>query len=333
MRENITVSLLRTYGALSGLAANTALKALKRLWRSDIPIGFIIGVLITTLAASPQRFTEGKAYQVENGLYALVVSSGYRSPLHSAAVWVNSARESSPRNPYDMVESSANSDAAALDFLSTRPAAGLLIEPLEESGSWYQGFRNGDIVTSIRFVGLSANRECVKSTSTGTDLSAAWGHIAKCDAKVNLLRDNLPRSLNVKAGSLDGVLTRTIGSHHPSTTPSNLKGVDGTSAGLALAMHHVNRRTEGDLFAGTTIAATGTISPTSSTIGPIKGLKYKAEAAAAAGVRILFVPAGQEREVPSYLGMRVLPVSNLEDAIRHLCLLGARDDACAKLSN
>lgn len=104
-----------------------------------------------------------------------------------------------------------------------------------------------------------------------------------------------------------------------------IHGVTGPSGRLAFALAMVDLLETGDILAGRSIAATGTIEA-DGTLGPIGGLAQKVRAAEAAEAVTFFVPASQVDEAEHIArATRVVGVKRLSDAVALL-----RDgDGCA----
>ena len=95
--------------------------------------------------------------------------------------------------------------------------------------------------------------------------------------------------------------------------------VVGPSAGLAFTLGIIDLLTPGDLTGGTTVAVTGTITP-SGDVGRVGGVEQKAAAAIGAGATVYLVPADEAAEAKARAGdtMTVIGVRTLDDALRAL---------------
>lgn len=117
----------------------------------------------------------------------------------------------------------------------------------------------------------------------------------------------------------------------------------GGSLGLAAALTYVDLLTDGDLTAGMTVAATGSID-LGGHVGPVEGITMKARAARAAGADVLFVPApatwwyrnvsadGANPLAAALAGsgdVTVVAVETLADAVNWLCEHGGQG-ACVQ---
>lgn len=108
----------------------------------------------------------------------------------------------------------------------------------------------------------------------------------------------------------------------------SVDGIGGPSAGLALTLHMLQERVPGDLTAGKTVATTGTIDSRGN-VGPVGGVRYKAQGAARVDADVFFVPADEVAQVPASTKLTVVPVTTAHDAIRWLCEHGATSKLCA----
>ncbi|WP_433811691.1 hypothetical protein [Actinomadura scrupuli] len=106
--------------------------------------------------------------------------------------------------------------------------------------------------------------------------------------------------------------------------------IEGSSAGLILALARLDALTEGDLTGGRRIAGTGSISldGTVTTVGEV-GVKVKAAASEGAGV--FFVPAlERDQAVRAARGTAtsVVAVGSVAEAVRWLCAHGGHATIC-----
>jgi PDZ domain-containing protein len=103
--------------------------------------------------------------------------------------------------------------------------------------------------------------------------------------------------------------------------------IGGPSAGLAFTLAMLDELTQGDLFAGLTVVATGTVNEDGS-VGAIGALPQKAAAVKMAGADIFLVPSSQSREdldaASKVLGksVKIVQVASVEEALRVLEDLG-----------
>lgn len=108
------------------------------------------------------------------------------------------------------------------------------------------------------------------------------------------------------------------------------EGIGGASAGLIHALLYVDYLTDGDLSGGRSVAATGVIDG-EGRVSTVGGVEVKADAAAAAGADVLFVPRINAGAAEGR-GVHVVAVGSLEDAVRWLCQQDDSDAICAQWS-
>jgi PDZ domain-containing protein len=85
-----------------------------------------------------------------------------------------------------------------------------------------------------------------------------------------------------------------------------------------MALELVDLLTPGDLTGGRVVAVSGSLDD-AGRIGPVGGIRYKAEAARKAGADLLLVPAGAGRDAAMHApGVRVVPVATFTDALAAL---------------
>lgn len=107
-----------------------------------------------------------------------------------------------------------------------------------------------------------------------------------------------------------------------------MDGIGGASAGLVHALLYVEYLGAGDLSGGLVVAATGVIDA-EGRITTVGGMEVKAEAAAAAGADVLFVPRANAAAAEGR-GVDVVAVGSLHDAVRWLCQQGGTDTVCTR---
>ncbi|MFC8265081.1 S16 family serine protease [Streptomyces cinereoruber] len=116
----------------------------------------------------------------------------------------------------------------------------------------------------------------------------------------------------------------------------HLADIGGPSAGLLFSLGIVDKLDgdgDGDLTGGRTVAGTGTIAPDGK-VGAVGGVSLKTQAAARDGATVFLVPKAEcsdaEAELPK--GMRLIPVTALNDAVASLRALeqgqGAKVPSC-----
>jgi PDZ domain-containing protein len=116
--------------------------------------------------------------------------------------------------------------------------------------------------------------------------------------------------------------TRDFDPGLPFTVDIDSGQVGGPSAGLAFTLTLLDALTPGSLTGTRTVAVTGTIQP-DGTVGDVGGVVQKTAAAAAAGADVMLVPRGEAAQAEANpRGMTVIPVDDLDDALRALETIG-----------
>jgi len=116
----------------------------------------------------------------------------------------------------------------------------------------------------------------------------------------------------------------------PFTVRIQLENVGGPSAGMMFALGIIDKLTEGSLTGGEDVAGTGTIAA-SGEVGAIGGIRQKMYGARDAGSDWFLAPVDNCDEVVGHVpdGLRVVPVSTLDDALAVLGVVRAGGDANA----
>lgn len=100
------------------------------------------------------------------------------------------------------------------------------------------------------------------------------------------------------------------------------EGLHGPSAGLMYTVQYLDSMTEGDLLASHTVAFTGVVEQGTGTVREVGGVKEKITAAKEAGAELVFIPQINATVDPSLVnipGVRVIPVLDVESAVKELC--------------
>jgi PDZ domain-containing protein len=93
--------------------------------------------------------------------------------------------------------------------------------------------------------------------------------------------------------------------------------IGGGSAGLALALAIYDRLTPGELTAGQSVAATGTVDPVGA-VGAIGAVNQKVAAAEAAGAKVLLIPQANCATLNNGSNLQLIPVSSFSQALAAL---------------
>jgi PDZ domain-containing protein len=143
------------------------------------------------------------------------------------------------------------------------------------------------------------------------------------DAPSGPAADNL-RWVNQRLMDESGQAATTVAFGYLGLDPSAARvaivphGLGGPSAGLAMALEMVDLLSPGDLTDGRLVAVSGALDE-QGRIGPVGGIRYKAEAARHADADLLLVPPGAYVEAQAHAeGVRVVPVATFGEALAAL---------------
>ena len=205
------------------------------------------------------------------------------------------------------------------------------------------GLREGDLIETIN--GESANMAAwEKHVVRGVRYDARSGMVY--GQRINLTYRRGEETLRtegatrletrLEGGGSYGEIRGTIGSEVEPVLSFNdarpemeiMEGIGGASAGLVHALLYIDYLGEGDLSGGLVVAATGVID-TEGRVATVGGMEVKADAAAASGADVLFVPRSNARAAEGR-GVHVVAVGSLHDAVRWLCRQGGTDTICAR---
>jgi PDZ domain-containing protein len=195
-------------------------------------------------------------------------------------------------------------DPSAVDVTEVRPGA-------PADGKLRPGDRlvraEGKPVTSILQV-----QNMIRSHHPGDTL--AFG-VKRGDADVSV---NVPVGLDGGQARIGVVLQEEYGKL-PVPITIDTENIGGPSAGLIFALSIYDRLTPGDLTEGRRIAGTGQITEDGSVV-PIGGIAEKLIGARRQGATTFLLPRDNCREAEKHppAGLRLVPVSNLGDAIAFL---------------
>ena len=125
-------------------------------------------------------------------------------------------------------------------------------------------------------------------------------------------------------------LTEVRAGPRVSATAHRLGAVEGSSAGLILALARLDALTSGDLTGGRRVTGTGEIGLSGNVTG-VGEVALKVDAAVEARMDVFFVPFWQRREAVAAArgtGVRVVPVRTAPEAVQWLCSTGGRAPVC-----
>jgi PDZ domain-containing protein len=195
----------------------------------------------------------------------------------------------------------------------------MITSVIAESPAEMAGIRVGDIIEEI------TDDQGVRLVVTSLDVisSAVIGskvtfHVSRKKS----LSDSLIAINMVPYNGRVGVEVTTVPSQAITGIEISTSKVGGASAGLIFTLAVLDKLTAGDLSGGLKIAGTGTIE-TNGKVGAVHGVTLKAEAAAAAGSDVFFVPRTNYKQVGIHDDMEIVPVDSVLDALKWLCDQGA----------
>jgi len=193
------------------------------------------------------------------------------------------------------------------------------------------GFRDGDILLSIGGVPTRGSDDLVNAA-----VQRSLGRTVTGVPAV-FVRAGKQHTVPVTFPALGPVASFTSGGRgdvpaFPALLPLP-NGAGGPSGGLLTALAYLDASTPGDLTGGRTIAGTGTISLFGQ-VGDIAGARFKIVGARDAGADVFFAPVGSnareaaQASARNHLGVPVVPVATLQQALDWLCAHGGASSVC-----
>jgi len=238
--------------------------------------------------------------------------------------------EQDAENAYAMEQSKIDAEIAAFEVLGkavTKIRGARVISVV--AGAPADGkLRPGDTILAID------GKEVRDPEGTGTEIRA---RDVGDEVTLTVRRDGRRRDVTVKTRpSSSDARSPSVGVflgnayRLPANIQIDTQQIGGPSGGLVFALAIVDVLTPGDLTAGHTVAATGTISRDENgvaRVGVIGAIAEKVHAADSAGADIFLVPAQDEEEARAVApeGMQVIGVATLADALRALEALAAAE--------
>ncbi len=151
-------------------------------------------------------------------------------------------------------------------------------------------------------------------------------------ASIVIERDAKQRSVEVTPALDSDGKTAVLGIYiedaydFPFDVKIQLENVGGPSAGMMMALGIYDKLTDGSLTGGEDVAGTGTIDAAGD-VGAIGGIRQKMWGAKEAGAAYFLAPKADCDEVVGHIpaGLRVTPVSTLQDAIKALAAISSGD--------
>jgi PDZ domain-containing protein len=228
-----------------------------------------------------------------------------------------------PRD-YDRMMSRAMTESQTIAAIVAERAAGYSV-PFPPQHTYVAAFSPASRARGILRDGDDLIRVGSVAIHRPSDVARALrGRLPGQAVAVAFVRDGDPKAARVRMVGISGrprlgvaVATRTEVPNLPIPVRYSLGNIAGSSGGLMFALEiYAALR---DTAPGEAVAGTGTLAVDGS-VGPIEGVAQKMLAAKRAGCRIFLVPRDDASAVASTTGMRTIPVSNFNDAVRALKL-------------
>ncbi|MBM3656473.1 MAG: hypothetical protein FJW91_05950 [Actinobacteria bacterium] len=287
-----------------------------------------------------------KTYPVNGDLYVtsvLVTNPG--TPVFGAETIINWAlgpnvvlpREAvyPPVKPAKLIQRDSRSEmesskraatAAALRYLGYGFLELYFISDIRDYSNAKEKFKVGDfikeidgkVINEIEEIRSSyANKKIGDPLLVAVDRENSKGDLERITGEIILVENREVVSADGSARPAIGILVGTT-ARFPIDIDFKLRGVGGPSAGLIFAVGIIEKLTEEDLLRGRKVAGTGTITP-SGQVGSIGGIEEKMIGASRIGATVFIAPrenCPDINKIPA--GLKVIPVSTLEEAIQAL---------------
>lgn len=231
-------------------------------------------------------------------------------------------------------EAIANAYKAAHQEVSKR-YLGIYVLEVEKNSKFKKNIKVGDTITKVNghhFDTAQGFQKYIAKRKVGSPLTVTYLH----DGHQHTVTKPLVKIASSRAG-IGIVLTDNVKVHTKIPVKVNPGQLGGPSGGLMFSLQIYQQLTGQDLRHGRKIAGTGTINPDSS-VGEIGGIDKKVIAAHKAGATIFFAPyvkpsklllKYEEQHMTNYQlakktaqksapGMKVVPVSSFNDAVKYL---------------
>ena len=201
-----------------------------------------------------------------------------------------------------------------------------------ENGAFVIGLtRNAPATSKIKVGDLIIGLNGMPITSIESLLNSLSGVKPRTTVAVTVKRNRQTQVVQVKTGSAKGhaqlgiLATTELKADFPVNISIDTGKVSGPSAGLAFTLTILDELSPGSLLDHNRVAATGEVD-TAGNVEAVGGVRLKAVAARRAGVRLLIVPSGEERDAKKSAGkMKVIGVKTVNDALATLAKNGGAD--------
>jgi PDZ domain-containing protein len=325
-------------------------------------LGLVLGAAVTAAATTELdyfAFKPGPVYDIEEFVHAGDVGELNGDPLMLTVVYSDvsvldavfaeldpavdlvqrervrpanvSDEEYRERNQRSMEQSKQTALYVALTRLGydvSIEGEGVSVEAIIEGTGAEGVLEVGDVVTAVNGVPVSAHPEAVteiykNDVGDVLDLDVVRG-IGTEDETELQLQVELVEHTQEPGRPMVGFMAATYnwGFESPIDVEIDSRNIGGPSAGLMYTLTILDLLSDDDIFAGRTVAGTGTIDRTGA-VGSIGGIRQKVVAAAEEGADVVFVPAGNwEQALTAPVDVELVKVETLDDA---LAWLGADD--------
>ncbi|GEL18651.1 PDZ domain-containing protein [Pseudonocardia asaccharolytica DSM 44247 = NBRC 16224] len=288
-------------------------------------LGMVDGEPIVSIRTLPTYPTSGNLNMTTVGVIddltmfdavRLWASSDHQlAPRHTVYPPGETPQQVNEENRRQFLDSQANAEAAALDFLRlpTRVVVGAVPD--------------GSPAAGLLAVGDELIEVAGRPLQSIDDLHAALADTRPGQPVSVRVRsdDAAPREVTVTLGTRPDGPQGLLGVS-PIARPAaddeitiSLADIGGPSAGLIFALAVVDKLTPGELTGGRFIAGTGAIR-SDGVVQPIRGIPFKTKAARDAGATVFLVPAENCAEARSTTpdGLELVRVDDLADAVADL---------------
>lgn len=227
-----------------------------------------------------------------------------------------------------MVRAKSNAELVALSALGydAFENTGVRVESIQADTAAVGKIEQFEIITAIDGTATATPQSLISILATKSPGETVTLSVEKADA-------SSPRTVSVtlgtrtdgKSGGFLGITTSQRVSEArdlPVKITIDSGEVGGNSAGLAFTLAVIDELTQGSLTGKNRVAVTGTME-LDGTVGEVGGVAQKVVAARRAGAKYFLVPRSLESEAKRNAGsMKVIPVSNLKDALDALASIG-----------
>lgn len=239
---------------------------------------------------------------------------------------IQPAKEVSRDSRSEMRSSQATATAAALRYLGYEFQELYYISSIRNYSNAIDQLLPGDFIIEIDGKPIRdideirtsyVNKNVGDTLQITVDREDKSGEIEQKTFEIELVEN---RELNASTGERKPAIGILVGTtaRFPIDVDFNISGVGGPSAGMIFAVGIIEKLTSEDLLRGRNVAGTGTITA-SGRVGGIGGVEEKMIGASRIGATIFLAPrenCPDMNNIPK--GLKVIPVSTLEEAIQAL---------------